>query len=81
MREPVLLAAVLLSCGLLTRNVACQGGIAQRSPFPFLPLSDEHLKLTRTLNLPTSEVGSVVSLKRSAPVINDGSRPFSARNH
>jgi peroxiredoxin len=39
---------------------------------PFAILSDEHLKLTRAMNLPTFETSGMTLLKRFTLVIGDG---------
>ncbi|MBI4274876.1 MAG: peroxiredoxin [Rhizobiales bacterium] len=58
--------------GLSTQNTAYQREAAERLHLPFAILSDEDLRLTRALNLPTFEVDGLTLLKRMAWVIDDG---------
>jgi peroxiredoxin len=44
----------------------------ERLHLPFAILSDEHLKLTRAMNLPTFETSGMTLLKRFTLVISDG---------
>jgi len=39
---------------------------------PFVILSDEHLKLTRAMNLPTFDTSGMTLLKRFTLIIQDG---------
>jgi peroxiredoxin len=58
--------------GLSTQDTAYQRELAERLHLPFAILSDEGLKLTRALNLPTFSVDGMTLLKRMAWVIDDG---------
>jgi peroxiredoxin len=58
--------------GLSTQDTAYQRELAERLHLPFPILSDEGLKLTRALNLPTFSVDGMTLLKRMAWVIDDG---------
>jgi peroxiredoxin (alkyl hydroperoxide reductase subunit C) len=46
--------------------------MASRLHLPFPVLSDEKLKLTQALDLPTMEVAGLIMLKRMALIIDDG---------
>ncbi len=59
--------------GLSTQDPAYQREAAQRLHLPFALLSDEHLKLTRAMNLPTFEINGMTLLKRFTLVISGGS--------
>jgi peroxiredoxin len=58
--------------GLSTQDPAYQREAAERLHLPFPILSDEHLKLTRAMNLPTFETNGMTLLKRFTLVIDDG---------
>jgi peroxiredoxin len=58
--------------GLSTNATAYQREAAKRLHLPFALLSDEELKLTRALKLPTFTVAGMTLLKRMAWVIDDG---------
>jgi peroxiredoxin len=57
--------------GLSTQDPDYQREAAERLHLPFAILSDEHLKLTRAMNLPTFETSGMTLLKRFTLVIND----------
>ena len=57
--------------GLSTQSNDYQIEMASRLHLPFPVLSDEHLALTRALNLPTMEVAGLTLIKRLALVIDD----------
>jgi len=57
--------------GLSTQSNAYQTEMASRLHLPFPVLSDEQLKLTRSLKLPTMEVAGLVLIKRLALIIDD----------
>jgi peroxiredoxin len=56
--------------GLSTQDPDYQREAAERLHLPFSILSDEHLRLTQAMNLPTFNVGEMTLLKRLALVIN-----------
>jgi peroxiredoxin len=58
--------------GLSTQDPDYQREATERLHLPFAILSDQHLKLTRAMNLPTFEAGGATLLKRFTLVINDG---------
>ena len=58
--------------GLSTQEPAYQRELAERLQLPFPILSDEHLELTRAMNLPTFETHGMTLLKRFTLVIDDG---------
>jgi peroxiredoxin len=58
--------------GLSTQDPAYQREAAERLHLPFAILSDEHLALTRALNLPIFETSGMKLLKRVTLVIDDG---------
>jgi peroxiredoxin len=58
--------------GLSTQDPDYQREAAERLHLPFAILSDEHLKLTRAMNLPTFETSGMTLLKRVTLVIDDG---------
>ena len=58
--------------GLSTQDTAYQSEAAQRLHLPFAILSDEHLQLTRALNLPTFTATRMTLLKRFTLVIDNG---------
>ena len=58
--------------GLSTQDTAYQREVVERLHLPFPLLSDEHLTLTRALDLPTFETSGMVLLKRLTMVIQDG---------
>ena len=57
--------------GLSTQDPAYQREFADRLHLPFAILSDEHLRLTRALRLPTFETSGMTLLKRLTLVINN----------
>jgi peroxiredoxin len=58
--------------GLSTQGTDYQREASDRLHLPFAILSDEHLALTRAMNLPTFETSGMTLLKRFTLVINDG---------
>ena len=58
--------------GLSTQDPAYQREAAKRLHLPFALLSDEPLKLTRAMNLPTFETNGMTLLKRFTLLISDG---------
>ena len=68
----LLVAGVARVFGLSTQDTAYQQEAATRMHLPFAILSDEHLALTRALDLPTMQVAGLTLLKRMAWVVDDG---------
>jgi peroxiredoxin (alkyl hydroperoxide reductase subunit C) len=58
--------------GLSTQDTAYQREVAERLHLPFPILSDEQLKLTAALRLPTFQTIGMTLLKRLTLVIHDG---------
>ena len=58
--------------GLSVQDTAYQREVADRLHLPFPLLSDEHLRLTRSIRLPTFETSGMTLLKRLTLAINDG---------
>lgn len=58
--------------GLSTQDSAYQREAAERLHLPFAILSDEHLRLTGALRLPTFQTSGMTLLKRLALVIDGG---------
>jgi peroxiredoxin len=58
--------------GLSSQDTAYQREAAERLHLPFPILSDEHLRFTRAMRLPTFETNGLTLLKRLTMVINDG---------
>jgi peroxiredoxin len=58
--------------GMSTQDPDYQREAAERLHLPFAILSDEHLELTRAMDLPTFETRGMTLLKRFALVIRDG---------
>lgn len=58
--------------GLSTQEPDYQREAAERLHLPFPILSDEHLKLTHAMMLPTFETSGMTLLKRFTLVIDDG---------
>jgi len=58
--------------GLSTQDPAYQREAAERLHLPFAILSDERLRLTRAMNLPTFATSGMTLLKRFTLVIDDG---------
>lgn len=58
--------------GLSVQDTAYQQEAVNRLHLPFALLSDEHLRFTRALNLPTFVTSGMTLLKRMALVIDDG---------
>jgi peroxiredoxin len=58
--------------GLSTQDTAYQREVAERLHLPFPILSDEQLKLTAALRLPTFQTSGMTLLKRLTQVIHDG---------
>ena len=58
--------------GLSTQSNAYQAEMASRLHLPFPVLSDEKLKLTEALQLPTMEVAELTLIKRLALIVDDG---------
>jgi peroxiredoxin len=63
---------VMALYGLSTQDTAYQRELAERLHLPFPILSDDRLKLTRALDLPTFSVDGMTLIKRMAWVIDDG---------
>jgi peroxiredoxin len=58
--------------GLSTQDPDYQREAAERLHLPFAILSDEHLKLTRAMSLPTFDTSGMTLLKRFTLVIDGG---------
>jgi len=58
--------------GLSTQDPAYQQEAAERLHLPFTLLSDENLKLTHSMNLPTFQTSGMTLLKRFTLLINEG---------
>jgi peroxiredoxin len=58
--------------GLSTQDQQWQRELAERLHLPFAILSDESLKLTTAMQLPTFQTGGMTLLKRMTLVIEDG---------
>jgi peroxiredoxin len=58
--------------GLSTQDPAYQQEAAERLHLPFALLSDEHLALSRAMQLPTFQTSGMTLLKRFTLVIDDG---------
>jgi peroxiredoxin (alkyl hydroperoxide reductase subunit C) len=58
--------------GLSTQSNDYQAEMAARLHLPFPVLSDDKLKLTGALNLPTMDVAGLTLIKRLALIIDDG---------
>ena len=58
--------------GLSTQNNEYQTEMASRLHLPFPVLSDDKLKLTRALDLPTMQVAGLTLIKRLALIVDDG---------
>jgi peroxiredoxin len=58
--------------GLSTQDTAYQREAAERLHLPFPILADELLKLTRSLRLPTFNVGGMTLLKRLTLIVDGG---------
>jgi peroxiredoxin len=58
--------------GLSTQDPDYQREAVERLHLPFAILSDQNLKLTHAMKLPTFETGGMTLLKRFTLVINDG---------
>lgn len=58
--------------GLSTQDGAYQREAAERLHLPFAILSDDQLKLTRAMDLPTFETSGLTLMKRFTLVIDDG---------
>lgn len=58
--------------GLSTQDPGYQREAAERLHLPFAILSDEQLKLTRAMNLPTFETSGMTLLKRFTLAVDDG---------
>jgi peroxiredoxin len=58
--------------GLSTQSNEYQAEMAARLHLPFPVLSDEKLKLTEVLQLPTMEVAGLTLIKRLALIVDDG---------
>jgi peroxiredoxin len=58
--------------GLSTQTTEYQREAVERLHLPFAILSDQDLRLTRALNLPTFQVDGMTLIKRMAWVIDDG---------
>jgi peroxiredoxin (alkyl hydroperoxide reductase subunit C) len=57
--------------GLSSQDHAYQREMAERLHLPFAVLSDEQLKLTKALDLPTMQVAALTLIKRFALIIDD----------
>jgi len=58
--------------GLSAQDPAYQREAAERLHLPFALLSDEHLRLTQAMNLPTFNTNGMTLLKRFTLLISDG---------
>ena len=58
--------------GLSTQDTDYQREAATRLHLPFALLSDDKLRLTRPMNLPTFRVGTMTLLKRLTLIVQDG---------
>ena len=58
--------------GLSTQDPEYQREAVERLHLPFAILSDEHLKLTRAMSLPTFSINAMTLLKRFTLLINEG---------
>jgi peroxiredoxin len=58
--------------GLSTQDPDYQREAAERLHLPFAILSDEHLTLTRAMNLPTFETSGMTLLKRFTLILDEG---------
>ncbi|MGH6968747.1 MAG: peroxiredoxin [Stellaceae bacterium] len=58
--------------GLSTQSSDYQREAAERLHLPFAILSDEHLALTKAMNLPVFQTSGITLLKRFTLVIDDG---------
>ena len=58
--------------GLSTQDTAFQREMAERLHLPFEVLSDEGLRLTRAMRLPTFEAGGMELIRRLTLVLRDG---------
>ena len=58
--------------GLSTQDPAYQREAAERLHLPFAILSDDQLRLTGAMNLPTFEAGGIALLKRFTLIVKDG---------
>ncbi|MBV8899658.1 MAG: peroxiredoxin [Verrucomicrobia bacterium] len=58
--------------GLSTQDTDYQREAATRLHLPFALLSDDQLRLTRAMNLPTFTVGTMTLLKRFTLIVQDG---------
>jgi peroxiredoxin len=58
--------------GLSTQDPDYQREAAERLHLPFAILSDEHLKLTRAMSLPTFKTSGMTLLKRFTLIIDNG---------
>jgi peroxiredoxin len=58
--------------GLSTQDPDYQREAAERLHLPFAILSDQHLQLTRAMNLPTFETAGMTLLKRVTLIVDDG---------
>ncbi|RAS23427.1 peroxiredoxin [Paraburkholderia bryophila] len=65
-------AGVSYLFGLSTQASAYQREAVARLHLPYPLLSDEHLRLTRALRLPTFEAAGMTLLKRLAMIVNHG---------
>jgi len=63
---------VMALYGLSTQDTAYQRELAERLHLPFPILSDDGLKFTHALDLPTFSVDGMTLIKRMAWVIDDG---------
>ena len=58
--------------GLSTQSPAYQHEAAERLHLPFAILSDDHLRLTHAMRLPTFETSGMTLLKRFTLIVRDG---------
>ena len=58
--------------GLSTQNTSWQREAAERMHLPFPLLSDESLRLARTMRFPVFETSGMILLRRLTLIINDG---------
>jgi peroxiredoxin len=57
---------------LSTQSPAYQREVAERLHLPFTILSDDHLRLTKAMHLPSFQAGGMTLLKRFTLIINNG---------
>jgi peroxiredoxin len=65
-------AAGAHTLGLSAQPIAEQAEVVERLHLPYAILSDEHLELTRALNLPTFGVDGMTLIRRLTLIVRDG---------